>query len=516
MINKILSLFVIVALATALSCQDSTITKYRNQYSAVGCNPAGVASYETQDPFLNYFRKSRDWISGTFQVWSDNQPLDLDPNQDIRSLNPGQVARCVMFDGGGVKPVGRFVLGYSGVGSVSLSGGVTVVTSAPGRIVFDRTQTSGNMIVMISSTDPSNYVRGIYVVEESKESLLGSTDWDAQFIENISSMSCLRFMEWARINGSNVVEWSDRPTYSSCRWTTERGVPIEAQIDLCNTIQADMWVCIPHKASDSYVAQMAALIKGRLSTGLKVFVEYSNEVWNNQFPQAQWCEQQGLAMGLSTNGFRARLYFQAKRSVEIFDMFEAEFGGLGRINRVMAAQAGNSWTGEQLMSYNDSFQKVDSISCAPYFGPSVKASNYATIIGLTVEELAEYVMNVELPISRARMDSYAAIASTYGVDMVAYEGGNHVVGVGAYLNDQALTDKLVALSRMPEMYSIYTKYMDDWRASGGKMFCHFRDTSTPSKYGTWGLLEHREQGYAQAYKFVAMEMWIFRNMRWWR
>ena len=59
-------------------------------------------------------------------------------------------------------------------------------------------------------------------------------------------------------------------------------------IELCNKLDADMWVNIPHLATDDYVNQLADLIKTNLDADLRVWVELSNELWNGQFSQTQW------------------------------------------------------------------------------------------------------------------------------------------------------------------------------------------------------------------------------------
>ena len=60
-------------------------------------------------------------------------------------------------------------------------------------------------------------------------------------------------------------------------------------IALANASNTDLWINIPGPATDAYVAQLANLIKNGdvvngvayagLNPNLKVYVEYSNEVW---------------------------------------------------------------------------------------------------------------------------------------------------------------------------------------------------------------------------------------------
>ena len=55
----------------------------------------------------------------------------------------------------------------------------------------------------------------------------------------------------------------------------------------------------------------------------KVFVEYSNEVWNTLFSQGLWAKSEGLRLGLSTDQNTAQYRYYAKRSDEIFKIATA-------------------------------------------------------------------------------------------------------------------------------------------------------------------------------------------------
>ncbi|MGB5194913.1 MAG: hypothetical protein WBN70_18150, partial [Polyangiales bacterium] len=62
---------------------------------------AGVVDYSTDMPFVDLFKSSRPWISGSDEKWDDGRPLDLDEYGWVRSLKPGQVARTLMLTKGG-------------------------------------------------------------------------------------------------------------------------------------------------------------------------------------------------------------------------------------------------------------------------------------------------------------------------------------------------------------------------------------------------------------------------------
>jgi hypothetical protein len=488
-----------------------------NVDSPMGTNLGMVSYWATQLPFVDIFKTSMPWVSGDASSWNNGQPLDLDENLNVRSLAPGQIARTLMFQGSGQFPSGRYVLLYDGEGSFYCGGGATRNTalSQPGRDVIDVDSAQGAIAINITATDSFNYLRNFLLVLDSNESLLGQTNWDPRFLARVGSSSALRFMDWAQTNNSTLSAWADRPRVTDCRWSGEYGVPYEVMFDLANTLQADPWICIPHLAADDFVENLADLARDLVDPALKVHIEYSNEVWNSLFEQGQYCQAQGIALALDPSSFAARLKFQSRRSVQIFSMFESSFGGVSRLTRVLAAQSANTWVGEQLMDFENAHQHTDALAIAPYFGPSVTSSNYAQVMAMDVDQLLDHVENVTIPGVGASMQDCANSANVRGLRCIAYEGGQHLVGVGSLVNDQALSDLLIAANRHPRMRDLYLDYLALWRASGGELFVHFSDCTPYGIYGSWGAIEYRDQETSTAPKFRAIQSFIVSNPRWW-
>ena len=69
----------------------------------------------------------------------------------------------------------------------------------------------------------------------------------------------LRFMDLNHTNHSKQKEWSDRtppewstyvePHRTDPPWPIKGAVPYEAMIELCNTMDTDLWVTVPHLAT---------------------------------------------------------------------------------------------------------------------------------------------------------------------------------------------------------------------------------------------------------------------------
>jgi hypothetical protein len=99
------------------------------------------------------------------------------------------------------------------------------------------------------------------------------------------------------------------------------------------------------------------------------------------------------------------------------------------------------------------------------------------------------------------------VADELGLKLVAYEGGQHLVGVGGGENNEALTERLQAANRHPRMGEIYRKYYDAWTAAGGDLFCYFSSVGRWSKWGSWGIVEHYDSDPGESPKYTATVRW---------
>jgi hypothetical protein len=150
----------------------------------------------------------------------------------------------------------------------------------------------------------------------------------------LARFTALRFM--AGTNWNNSIKWSDStsPDYSTQRrinppverfgekWETSgfeaNGIAWEYKIALANETGKDLYVCLPEMADDEYITSLAQAIKfgsdGKrpytspqaspkyppLNSNLRVYVEYSNEVWNVGF--AQWHQNYRAGEDAAKNG----------------------------------------------------------------------------------------------------------------------------------------------------------------------------------------------------------------------
>jgi hypothetical protein len=86
-------------------------------------------------------------------------------------------------------------------------------------------------------------------------------------------------MDWQATNRDELPNWAQRTTPSFYTQSRAGGVALEHIVQLCNTLKASAYINVHHLANDTYVANMAALLRDSLRPDVLVYVEHSNEVW---------------------------------------------------------------------------------------------------------------------------------------------------------------------------------------------------------------------------------------------
>lgn len=357
-----------------------------------------------------------------------------------------------------------------------------------------------------------------------------------KFLETMTGVRTVRFMDWMHTNETDVTDWNTRPLLKMQTYASVKGVPVEMMVALANQLGADAWLTIPHKATDAYVSNTAAYVAANLLAPRKAYVEYSNETWNGGFVQASYVQTQGRAAGYSTASYDAGWYYTVMRSSQIAKLFKTAFGAdSSRVVGVFGSQAANAWwTGEALRwltartGTTASVQGIDAVAIAPYFGGYMDDSSCGSVAksigvdGVIAEIQTGGRMNsCGAPAGGAVaeavgwMNETAAQASKYGIAMVAYEGGPHLVGINGMENDATLTSVFQSVNRDPRMKAILLDYFGKWKAAGGQVFSYFTGVSGWSKWGSWGSSEHMLQSRAQAPKLDAIKTFNETTACWW-
>lgn len=552
---------------TALA-ESASATATPNANSPLGTNLGTISDWSSEWAFVDAFKPSRPWLT---QCTANQQPnctfanewdtgeenlLDLDASGWVRSLpSPTDppiywyVGTLMLDSINGHYPAGQYIVLYDGAGTITYGDDAVKDTtnSSPGRDVLNVTPTNAGIYLAITATDPShtgNYIRNIRVIMPGYESIYSTQIFHPTFLARIQQYSVLRFNDWMdTLDGSTQGDWTKRPLPTDARWNTAtgnvaKGVPVETMVALANRIGADPWFNMPHLADDNYVTQFATLVLNRLGPGRKVYVEYSNEVWNDAYPfsiQANWVEAQGLAMwpSSSASAFTKRMNWFGRRTAQICDIWKSVWGAQrGRVKCVMGSQSGNTGTGSQPLDCALWTQGapctahgINALAIAPYFGYYIgDISNQTQVQSWTLDNLFNEIFNGGVLTGtyaypggalKSASDEIAlskSVARARGIDLVAYEGGQHLVVVGG--TNTAMTNLFISANRDARMGTAYAQYLARWKTQGGTLFNHYNNVYTPyGVSGSWGALEYLDQ--TSSPKYDALMQFIAANPCWW-
>lgn len=511
-IARHVSTFAVILALGAPLCAAAQAPAPPSARPRLGINLAGPADWNTELPFVDVFRQSRPWISQrNGEAWGKGPPLEIDELGWVKRLPPGVYAESMLCTiSGGHYPSGVYTVFYEGEGKIEFGKGPEVVESRPGRIRVRVDASRGGFSLQLRETNPENYARNIRVIMPGFEGTWEKDPFHPALLERWRGFACFRFMDWMHTNGSEIRAWADRPTLAHATFS-KRGVALEWMIELCNRTKIDPWFCMPHLADDDFVRRFAGMVRARLDPESKVYIEYSNEVWNGQFAQSKYAGGRGVELGLGPKErpWEAGWHFTAVRSLEIFRIWEEVFGGHGRFVRVLPTQAGVGSVAEGVCGFRDAHKGADALAGAPYMPYSIGRGKSADIgkemAGWTADQMLDHFEKTAFADSLERMRKDKAIADKYGLRLVAYEAGQHMV---AFVRDRELLEKITATmhaaNRHPRMGDMYLRYFDAWAAAGGDVMAVFSSIGRWSNHGAWGLAEFYDSAPAEYPKLDAV------------
>ena len=503
----------------------------------LGTNLTEVNDYSSQVPFIDAFKQSREWYTQRDGVFDTEEAarLQLDTNGWLRTLAPTAGAAVqytrvctLVFSMGAVVggpmagklpyPAGHWTVRFDGRGtlSYSLAGRINAaVSTVPGTEVITVTPQEPGIQICITDIDSTDPIRNIRLYAPGMEArAVAGEVFASDLLARLQGFSAVRFMDWQRTNNSVQSDFSKRALPTDARYTSERGVPIEVMVDLANRLRLQPWFNMPQPATDAFVTAFATLVRDRLANTLPVYVEYSNEIWNDQFSQGRRINDEGVAQfsGRPGSDFDKRLNRFGERTAQICQLWRAAFGTQAdRVRCVMAGQAANTYVAETALKCPLSTlapcrsKGIVGLAIAPYIGDHIGLPDFeATVAGWTADAdgglnrlFNEMNTGTELkyeglsgmPIVRTRISAHAKLAAEQNVALLAYEGGQHLTGVGAPANNTAINTLMDAANRDSRMGTLYAGYLQDWSNAGGGLFMHFSDVGIYSRFGRWGALE---------------------------
>lgn len=593
----------------------------------------GGYAYWSSGPFANTALSGGDWLEygpsewGTsVSVWQNPQ---FDENGYPKYLNGNRKLRLLVWPYGGNysnRPatwpmrnrtgIGKWVVTWRGDADIRLNGNRTFLAAestgpsngqgsvVDGRRVYLFSSSPGSNHITIEAVNPDNPVTDLKIwlpdPEDPMNRSLEGQFWHPTYLARLRDLDLnhVRTMDWGDTNASPQQDWGDRrlPTFygmhgrlnprapaTGITGNRSTGIAWEYMISLANELGKDLWICVPHLATETYVTKLAQLMRygsdGRepytspqanpvyppLREDLRLYVEYSNEIWSSgsSFPQGNWAQERASALQITKPQFNARRFCQ------IWHQFEQVFGGHERLVRVAAIWTGSSsYTTpflQEIANYGPTLSPPvtpDIIAPTTYFGNGIQDWAFQTALDhrgtseqwfLTAEDFPSGSQT--RPVSVPANDPYwtsakfdqdlrqtflewkrrifsgssaqgggpdatgigggfddslrTSILQIFGreVPLVSYEGGPSLYADyydGGDNRDDGITTFLDALNRRPEFAQVYRIQLNMAVSKGLRTHGVFVDHSAWGKYGQWGHLEYLDQLPHESVKWSAL------------
>ena len=516
-----------------------------NTRSSLGVNSNEVMDDDASIPFINVFKMSIPFEEA--RPWLTKGKVEYDKDGWPKKLNGGQAGTRFLYKlPQKTVPEGQYTVLYDGEGKMEYSDDAKLISRKPGKDIISikaGKDKEFRVKLIIKHSNDNNYLRNIRVLmpggvcsnnpyrrvshkkqcrgsqflsfEQHHEKLMFNPD----YLNYMKDFKVIRFMNMSGITRNPLSEWSKRPKVNNATWggkATVRGAPLEIMVALANKLNADPWFTLPHKANNDFVRRYAQYVKANLKPNLKAYVEYTNEAWNSIFTQSHYVKDMGERMRLDEDRAKAGYKYFSLRSVQIFDMWEQTFGGTDRIVRVMGSWAGWTRMSEMLLSYRDAYKKTDAVAIAPYFFPSLKSAKKARSVSQLFKLMYDPKERYSIPSVLGYIHKNAQVAEKFGVDLIAYEGGQHLVDWKSRSTTTHPTKLMIKANKDWRMAKAYSVFMRGWKDNGGKLFVNFSAPRTYQWFGSWGTKEYITQSDSKAPKHRALMQFKRQHPCWWK
>jgi len=469
--------------------------------SFLGMNLYPVTDWSPEIVWANIFLSSSPWISqhkDGINPWNDGRKIEVNSLGYPILLND-QAAATVMLRGiEDSYPAGTYVCTFDGDGDVTFDFSATVISQQANRVEFNVTPSNTGILMRITRSNPSDRVRNIKVWLPGFEN--AASPFFTDFRDSLEPFDTLKFTEWQRANEGATIEWNNR-TIRDQKQVTNQGVAIEYMVDLCNDLSSNAWFNIPHLADNDYITNFATFLRDNLDSSLRIYVEWSNEVWNTLLPVNYWTKEQ--AESDVTKDFHD---IWAEKTKNVFDIFDTIFAAEPeRITKVIAGQQTNVDHATQLATKLDTLGGTfDAIACGAY-------TTTAGSDGITVADIITALdVNTAHHLINGWQD-HKVLTDTWSSDtglrkiLIAYEGGQHLTTFGLPPTAEVTWEDTFNLAQIdPRMYNSYADLIQSFRDAGGSLFMHYTYLSPYDQWGSWGAREGIEQTELEAPKWEAL------------
>lgn len=460
----------------------------------LGAGLRGIADWDRSHAFVDLMRQARKF--GTVQTAYDGLAVLGADGWPV-----GDFGVTLMTDQAGVAGVAG-VYNFSFTGHADVSTAATSATIQAVTYAAASNTTAGQILVpegegqlFLSFRNTGAGIKNLKVIRPGYP-LDSAPTFTREYLTALAPFKTLRLMDWLNTNNSPVKNWSDRATRAGTHYFAPNGIPWEDIIELANLTGKDIWINIPAQANDDYVRNLANLLFSTLSAGSKVYIEYSNELWNSGFSQfsynatqarAEIAANPGSPLNYDGQGDNNGVRRTAERLKQIGDIFRAVVGTANMLTTyrpVLSGQFSNPWVQEQGLSmieavYGPPKNYFYGIAGAPYFTLGALQNTDGLNTQQVLDALAASINDPNVPIL---LEHHADNAIWYGLKYLAYEGGDDTFGAASIPAKQAA-------QMDPQMEMLCINYLNNWYSAGLGEFNWFVVGASrwDTPYGTYTL-----------------------------
>jgi hypothetical protein len=338
------------------------------------------------------------------------------------------------------------------------------------------------------------------------------TLFNAALVSAVSPFTVIRGMTYLNTNGTTIATWNDRVLPGAPIQAQYNGGSLEYLVMLANETGKDLWVNVPVSANADYILKLAELLRygsngvlpytspqsnpkyPPVQSNIDIYIEYSNEVWNFSFAQAQTNLQLAeaeVAAGNSPLNYdgSTNIYYWgwrrvAEQAVNISNIFRGIWGSaamMTQIRPVLEWQQGNGQdtADQQLGLIGDYYDNEDGIAHvktphpASYYLWGAGAGWYHTVNNPGAASIDAIYASGLAPPTWVQTD--AEYAQTFGLREIGYEGGFEIYG-------DTPTALQLSADLDPRAQNFETQGLDYYLANGGGLGVIF-NVAGASSYG---------------------------------
>jgi hypothetical protein len=433
----------------------------------------------------------------------------------------GEVLDTFVFtNNGGHYPTGTYTLTFDGSGTVEIvDGGADAPQNftqngglgSPHNVTISATEGEG-ILIAITSSDPADYVRNIRLVIPGCQNTYQTQPFNPQYLSALQGFSYLRFLNPMQINSPTQqvgMTWAQETPIPYRTQAKSTGISVQYMVDLCNTLNENMWVNMPVGADSTYLTNFATYVCNNLNPGLKVYVEYGGEVWSNAYAnQYAYVSSYATANNLTYPQATANLTAGA------WNIWRQVFAGqTSRMVRVVGSQF--SWTtplGSEIAqlvatsSPSDPDHGFDVIAGGAYFGPDTSSFTAQTTVSqIEAAEIASLPSFKQA--LNAYMDTVTGLEVQLGqqIPVIMYEGG---LSLAPETLSVPWYNAFIATQTDPGQGPITAQYLADLANAGVTGVNYYSFIWSANLYGEWGSMDYLGEPSAETPKYNALMSFI--------